>query len=64
MDISVDRDLCDNHGQCAIAAPDLFRMTEYGLEYEAHADEIRRADADDAADVCPVQAIVIGARSA
>ena len=47
-------------GQCAIAAPDVFRMNDEGkLEYEEIADEARRLEVEEAADVCPVQAILI-----
>ncbi|GAA2147996.1 ferredoxin [Humibacillus xanthopallidus] len=60
MKIIVDLNLCQDHGQCAIAAPAVFRMTDEGkLEYEEIADEARRAEVEEAADVCPVQAILI-----
>lgn len=61
MRISVDRALCDNHGQCAIAAPEVFRMTDGRLEHESEADDALREEVEDAADVCPVQAIVLEA---
>lgn len=60
MKIIVDMNLCQDHGQCAIAAPAVFRMNDEGkLEYEEIADEARRAEVEEAADVCPVQAILI-----
>lgn len=60
MKIIVDLNLCQDHGQCAIAAPDVFRMNDEGkLEYEEIADESRRLEVEEAADVCPVQAILI-----
>jgi len=60
MKIDVDRNLCDNHGQCAIAAPDVFRINAEGiLEYEDEVDASLRNDVEDAIDVCPVQAIFI-----
>jgi ferredoxin len=60
MKVYVDRKLCDNHGQCAIAAPDVFRMNAEGiLEYDEIVDESLRSDVEDAIDVCPVQAIFI-----
>ena len=60
MRIVVDLSICQDHGQCAIAAPAIFRMDESGkLVYEASPGDAFLADAEDAADVCPVQAISI-----
>lgn len=60
MKIRVDMKLCEDHGQCAIAAPDVFRMNdESKLEYEEYADDSLRDEVEEAADVCPVQAIFI-----
>lgn len=60
MKIIVDMNLCQDHGQCAIAAPDVFRMNDEGkLEYEEIADDARRLEVEEAADVCPVQAILV-----
>jgi ferredoxin len=60
MKVYVDRKLCDNHGQCAISAPSVFRMNKEGiLEYDEVVDESLRNDVEDAIDVCPVQAIFI-----
>lgn len=60
MKVYVDRKLCDNHGQCAISAPNVFRINAEGiLEYEEMVDESLRNDVEDAIDVCPVQAIFI-----
>lgn len=60
MNVYVDRKLCDNHGQCAISAPAVFRMNDEGiLEYDEVVDETLRNDVEDAIDVCPVQAIFI-----
>ena len=58
--IDVNRSLCDNHGQCAIAAPDVFRMNSEGiLEYEATFDDALLDEVEEAIDVCPVQAIFL-----
>jgi ferredoxin len=58
--IDVDRSLCDNHGQCAIAAPDVFRINADGeLEYEATFDDALLDEVEEAIDVCPVQAIFL-----
>lgn len=60
MKVYVDRNLCDNHGQCAISAPTVFRINAEGiLEYEDDVDGSLRNDVEDAIDVCPVQAIFI-----
>lgn len=58
MRIIVDYEACDSHGQCAIAAPDLFRLDDDGVLH--HAEAVPRGSeslAEDAADVCPMQAI-------
>jgi ferredoxin len=58
MRINVDLTRCQDHGQCAIAAPDLFRIDDEGrLQHESEADESQRFEAEEASDVCPVQAI-------
>lgn len=60
MRVIVDRSLCDEHGQCEIAAPEVFRIAEEGtLVFVEQPDEAHRAAVEDAADVCPVQAILI-----
>ena len=60
MRVTVDLDLCQDHGQCAIAAPQVFRINDDGkLEYEGNPGESERDDIEEAADVCPVQAILI-----
>ncbi|MFD1214285.1 ferredoxin [Arthrobacter sp. GCM10027362] len=58
--IDVDRSLCDNHGQCAIAAPAVFRMNPAGiLEYEETFEDGLLDEVEEAIDVCPVQAILL-----
>ena len=58
--IEVDFNVCADHGQCAIAAPDIFRIDDEGhLVFDANPDAALHADADDAADACPEQAITI-----
>ena len=60
MKVIVDMALCQDHGQCAIAAPAVFRMDENSkLVYEGEADESLRQQVEDAMDVCPVQAIFV-----
>lgn len=61
MKITVDLSKCEDHGQCAIAAPVAFRMNDDGkLEYETTVDDSYLDEVEEAADVCPVQAILIG----
>lgn len=60
MKITVDMNLCQDHGQCAIAAPEVFQMNDEGkLVYETDPDDALRTEVEEAADVCPVQAIFI-----
>ena len=61
MQVTVDLNLCEDHGQCAIAAPQVFRINDEGkLEYDANPDDSELENVEEAADVCPVQAILIG----
>lgn len=60
MKVTVDLTLCQDHGQCAIAAPEVFQINDDGrLEYNGIADNSLREYVEDAVDVCPVQAILI-----
>jgi ferredoxin len=60
MKVVVDLAVCQDHGQCAIAAPDVFRINDDGkLEYDDSPSESLRDEVEDAADVCPVQAILV-----
>lgn len=57
--VIVDLTVCQDHGQCVFAAPDVFDMDDDGklVVLTAEPDESLRSQAEDAADVCPVQAI-------
>ncbi|WP_327582865.1 MULTISPECIES: ferredoxin [unclassified Nonomuraea] len=60
LKVVVDMNKCQDHGQCVFAAPDVFQLDDAGhLAYVAEPDESLRADVEDAADVCPLQAITI-----
>lgn len=60
MKVIVDTALCADHGQCVISSPDIFRFDEDGkLVWEPEPGADRRAAAEEAADVCPVQAILV-----
>lgn len=58
LDVVVDMDLCDGHGQCEFAAPNVFQLDDEGeLHYEAHPPASERAKVEQAIRLCPVQAI-------
>lgn len=58
MRIVVDDDLCDLHGQCVFAAPEIFRMNDAGeLEYAAEIPDALADDARAAQSICPAAAI-------
>jgi ferredoxin len=59
--VYVDRDKCADHGQCVFAAPEVFHLNDDGkLVYEAgELDEGLRDKVEEAADVCPMQAITV-----
>jgi ferredoxin len=58
--IIVDRDKCQGYGQCVFEADDLFDLDDTDTCVAAtEVAEGRRADAERAADVCPMQAITV-----
>ncbi|WP_372493434.1 ferredoxin [Janibacter melonis] len=60
MRILVDMSKCQNHGQCTISAPDYFELNDQGeLQHRTEFDQEDLGDIEDAADSCPMQAIVI-----
>ncbi|SDQ34823.1 ferredoxin [Thermostaphylospora chromogena] len=60
MKVIVDMDVCQDHGQCVFAAPEVFQLNENGrLVYVAEPDESLREAVEEAADVCPLQAITV-----
>lgn len=69
MKLIVDLNKCQDHGQCVYAAPSLFSLDDNGrlaLRHQAKdryvsddLDESVWDDAEEAADVCPLQAIDI-----
>ena len=60
MKVIVDRDLCEGYGTCAVVAPELFRLDEWGFAEVVgegdvaaeHEDAARRALHE-----CPMNAI-------
>jgi ferredoxin len=69
MRVTVDLTKCADHGQCVFSAPEVFSLDEDGkLAFRREAtdrygsgelDESLRDDLEEAADVCPMQAILI-----
>ncbi|WP_326574207.1 ferredoxin [Streptomyces sp. NBC_00481] len=60
MKVVVDMNKCQDHGQCVFAAPDVFRLDENGrLAYVGDPDDALLDEVEEAADVCPLQAIRI-----
>jgi ferredoxin len=69
MRVTVDLRKCQDHGQCAFSAPEVFAIDDNGkLGFRAGATDVYtsgeldgslRDDVDEAADVCPLQAITV-----
>ncbi|MFG3340269.1 ferredoxin [Glycomyces sp. NPDC048151] len=60
MKIRVDMNRCETHAQCVFAAPEAFALDDDDeLVYDAGPDDGLRAKVEQAALVCPVQAIFI-----
>ena len=61
MKVVVDRTKCQDHGQCVIAAPEVFAMDDNSklVLLQEEPPESLREVVEDAADVCPEQAIRI-----
>lgn len=69
MRITVDLKKCNDHGQCVFSAPAVFSLDDDGkLSFRREAagtyisgelDELLRDDVEEAADVCPLQAILV-----
>jgi ferredoxin len=58
--ISVDRAACKQHAECAAQAPDVFSFDAAGnLTYREEVDAAEAAEAEDAAFLCPTQAITV-----
>lgn len=58
--VSVDRDLCQNHGQCVYAAPDVFAFDDdEELVYDPTPAAELQAAVLAAAAACPVRAITL-----
>jgi len=60
MRVFVDPEVCRQHGQCEIAAPEVFELDERGrLVYDQKPDNAHGQAVEEAVDACPEQAISI-----
>ncbi|MFF5158409.1 ferredoxin [Streptomyces sp. NPDC000348] len=60
MQITVDMNLCESHGQCVFAAPEIFSFDDDDhLAYEAAPSDALLDKAEKAAAVCPVRAVTV-----
>jgi ferredoxin len=58
--VTVDTDLCEQHGECVAAAPDVFRFDDDGnLRWLEHPPPSLEGDAAYGSTVCPVMAITV-----
>jgi ferredoxin len=62
MKVEVDTDLCQAHGECVFAAPEIFELDdEDQIHWVENPDESLLEKALQAAKVCPVSAIKVTA---
>lgn len=61
MRIVVDYDKCQTHGQCVMAAPEVFAIDAEGWQQvlQERPDESLRDKVEAAVDACPTQAITL-----
>jgi ferredoxin len=60
MKVLVDMNLCQSHGECVAVAPDVFDLGDDDvLRWKEDVDEARRAEVEEAVEVCPMMAIRI-----
>jgi ferredoxin len=58
MKVVVDMNLCQSHGECVVAAPEVFELGEDDvLHWTEDVEESRRAELETAVEVCPMMAI-------
>jgi ferredoxin len=55
--IVVDREVCSLNAECTYAAPDVFRIVDGELEYDAEPTLDQEAAVREAVDACPSLAI-------
>lgn len=60
MRVTIDAAVCNGHGQCTFAAPEVFVMGDDGRpKHPQHVPEGSEGGVEDAAALCPMQAITI-----
>jgi ferredoxin len=60
MKVHVDMNLCQSHGECTVAAPEVFELGDDDvLRWKEDVDEELRSKVEEAVDVCPMMAIRI-----
>lgn len=56
--VIVDMNLCQSHGECVYAAPDVFELGDDDvLRWQEEVDDGRREALEEAVNVCPMMAI-------
>jgi ferredoxin len=56
--VHVDLNLCQSHGNCVLASPDVFELGDDDiLRWQGEVDESKRAELEEAMNVCPMTAI-------
>lgn len=62
LNVIVDFDLCEAHGQCVLAAPNVFRgfNDDSILQFDPHPEESEREAVEVAISICPAAAIKLG----
>lgn len=61
MQVVVNKQRCEGHGQCEDAAPEVFRVEDDGLAHVLidHPGEELRVQVEEAARRCPAEAITV-----
>lgn len=62
MRIELDSDLCQAYGNCLLAAPEVFELTESTpvvIVLRPEPDEAMRTEVEEAVTSCPVQALTL-----
>jgi ferredoxin len=60
MKVHVDMNLCQSHGECVVAAPDVFDLGDDDvLVWKEDVEEARRPEVEAAVNACPMLAIRI-----
>ena len=58
IQVHVDMNLCQSHGECVHAAPGVFELGDDDvLKWEEEVDESRRQELEESVGVCPMMAI-------